>query len=395
MPFRRLMRCLIPLLGILCATTAFADSWLPATTKQYLSADGNWRLTVEPRPLTSPLAYFSDAVDGKKAPGGIPGDSRTSAVGTMEQRSGGHWNIVWQQPLRNDVAPVDAVALPGGAAMTLDNWHSMGFGDDAVVLYDAQGRQAAHFALTDFLPGFYVRALPHSVSSLHWRGDPQALPDGRQVSIPVVIPSQDQYEVDDEGAIRHFGVLFDVTQGKLIPPSGPEWERVLHAVREVRAQQRIAESAEWQSFVEPLAQPTSGSVRDWHLYLYEAFLRLDPDWQDDVPATGVLDSPGTAGYSASNVGNLLRDIDGSGSIMLASPSPRALLELLDREAQGLGDDSLHGRRIYLALDTVAFIRATLALQRTGAQLIQLDPAHPIPQRPERLNRFQEDNPARE
>ena len=147
----------------LVAGPAFADQWLPASTKQYVSADGAWRLTVEPRPITSPLRYFQDQVASKPRPGGLPGQSQTSAIGTMERRVNGTWQRVWQKPLRNTVAPVTAIALPGGAAMTLDNWHSMGFGPDAVVLYNQQGVAVAAYALTDFLPKPYVQALPRTV----------------------------------------------------------------------------------------------------------------------------------------------------------------------------------------------------------------------------------------
>ncbi len=149
---------------------ASADSWLPATRKEYLSADRQWRLQVEPRPLTGAGAYFEDAVAGKAKPGGLEDDPQDSAVGTMAHQVGGQWQTVWRKPLRNDVAPVDVVVLSGGAFMTLDNWHSMGYGRDAVVLYNASGEPSGHYALVDFLPADYVKVLPRSVSSLQWRG---------------------------------------------------------------------------------------------------------------------------------------------------------------------------------------------------------------------------------
>src|SRR3546814_11625952 len=90
----------------------------------------------------------------------------------MERRQDGHWLTVWKAPLANDVAPVDAVVSNAGVSMTFDNWHGLGWGDDALVFYSADGSQIRKFGLAAFLPGFYVEALPRTVSSIHWRGEP-------------------------------------------------------------------------------------------------------------------------------------------------------------------------------------------------------------------------------
>src|SRR3546814_8845680 len=55
----------------------------------------------------------------------------------MERRQDGHWLTVWKAPLANDVAPVDAVVSNAGVSMTFDNWHGLGWGDDALVFYSA------------------------------------------------------------------------------------------------------------------------------------------------------------------------------------------------------------------------------------------------------------------
>lgn len=83
------------LLGLLCvallATSAFADSWLPPRVAHYASPNGQWRLTVYPRGLTSQLDYFNDKVDGKPNAGAIPGDTQASPIGHMERKQAGRW----------------------------------------------------------------------------------------------------------------------------------------------------------------------------------------------------------------------------------------------------------------------------------------------------------------
>eukprot|EP01035_Chromulina_nebulosa_P009054 gene9054-12233_t len=77
------------------------------------------------------------------------GDGKVIAQGWLERRdAAGHWSTVWRKPLVNDVSPVSAlVANDGGHVVTFDNWHSMGFGDDAVVIYGPDGAVVRAMAL--------------------------------------------------------------------------------------------------------------------------------------------------------------------------------------------------------------------------------------------------------
>lgn len=386
----RALKLLVLLVGALAAHAAFADSWLPATTQRYVSADGAWRLTVEPRAITGPLEYFQDQVDGKDNPGGVPGSTHTSARGTMERRVNGAWQRVWQRPLRNDVAPVDVVVLPGGTALTLDNWHSMGYGSDAVVLYDQQGTAVAAYALTDFLPEDYVQALPRSVSSMGWRGEAKALSDGKRVMVPVVVPTADAAPYEKDAA--HVPVIFDLAAGKVEPPAGRDWDHAVEVAREARKKQLAAEAEERRRFIEPLQAPAEPDERSWHAYMVEAFFRLDRDWDDTYPATKVLRLPGAPGYRASEkwVHEALWDeFFRDGTTMFASLSQDALVERIEAEVKDMPAGMLSRAHIYLVLDSARFARARSALIGSGAHVIQIDPEIPIPQRPARLKRYLE------
>lgn len=278
------------LFSILLVTSALADSWSPPSVQTYASADGTWKLTIYPRGLTSQLDYFQDKVDGKSSAGGIPGDSQKSPIGHMERKQDGRWHTVWKAPLANDVAPVDALVSNDGASVTFDNWHGVGWGDDAVVFYAADGRQVRKFGLSAFLPDFYIDALPHSVSSIHWRGEPRIAEGERHLVIPVVVPTahgQDAYTKDQ----RHVDVRFMLSDGSLVPTTGNAWADAIDSAKKADARRRQLLAEERERFISPLAAPLDGDIRAWHGYLVDAYFRLDPDWENGYPATKVVPLP--------------------------------------------------------------------------------------------------------
>lgn len=372
---------------VVTAPAAHADTWARATTQQYTSADGAWRLTIEPRDLTGNLAYFRDKVEGKEQPGGVAGDARTTATATMEHCVSGTCRRVWQRALLNDVAPVTAVVTNGGRVITFDNWHSTGYGGNAVVIYNMRGAPLRRLSLPEFLPRDYVIALPRSVSSLHWRGTPRALADGRRVAVPVVVPLRSA-KYDD---LQHVDVVFDLASGVVSLPPDRVWRPALAQASAALASQRAEQAAWEQRFLQPARAPVNGDERGWHEYLEDAFSRLDLDPRDRSPTIKVLRIPTAPGYDASAraMRAALREARVDGTFMLGSPSQAGLLDFLEKEARSMHAGTLTGLRIYLALDDARFARAKAILEPCGAELIQLDPAKSIPQRADRLRDYAE------
>lgn len=377
--------CLIALLATLqAASVADADTWRPATTQKYTSMDGVWRLTVEPRRLESPLAYFRDEVDGEARPGGVAGDAQASAVGTLERCVDGRCRRAWRRDLRNDVAPVEAVVTNGGRVMTLDNWHRVGFGTQAVVLYDTTGTPIADYALIDILPKGYVMALPHSVSSMFWRGKPRVLADGERIAIPLVVPSM-AAEDEDEEDTQYVDLVFDMATGHIARPPAAQWAPALREANLALAKRRQEAAEAHARILAPLTAPVAEEDREWHGYLIDAFYRLDPAWEDTHPTTRVLGtrSSDDDARSVRLLRESLRGAEGdNGVLMLAARSQDSLVALLEEEAQAMTSTSLKGPRIYLALDDAHFARVKPLLTSRGATLIQLDPGKPITQREE-------------
>ena len=96
---------------------------------------------------------------------------------------------VWRRPLLNEAAPVEVVVADDGRhVVTLDEWFRLGFGPHVVVLYGHDGTPTRALSLDEFLPANYIAALPHSISSIHWRAAVRSSPDGRSARIPVAVP---------------------------------------------------------------------------------------------------------------------------------------------------------------------------------------------------------------
>lgn len=378
------------LLALLCAlstVTVWADSWSPPEVRTYASSDGAWRLTVHPRQITSQLDYFQDKVADRPNAGGISGSTQTSALGHMEHRDDSGWRTAWKAPLINEVSPVEVLVLSGGRAVTFDNWHSMGYGKDVIAIYDGNGKLVRALALADFLPKEYIHALPRSVSSIHWRGSPRVSGDSRYLLVPVVIPSAQG--LLDAQSTAHVDVRFDLASGQLIPNASPAWLDALASARKVHQKLLGEEAAQELRFISPLRAPVS-DVREWHGYLVEAFFRLDPDWDDGYPATKVIPNPDSEGYE--RLVGYLRDAlsdesNGDGVLMIAAPSQDVLVNVLKEEFARVGTGALADVRVYVVVDQRHVEAVRGALAHTGADFIQLDPRHDIPQRKERLDRY--------
>lgn len=366
---------------VVCSgSSVWSDTWPPATVTTYMSSTGEVRFTVTPRVLRGPLAYFEDKVEGVEPPGQAPGRA-PEARGKLERRgSGDQWEVVWDRPLVNDVSPVSALISDSGEfVVTFDNWHSAGWGDDAVVIYDDRGDPVRSMALTDFLPQTYVEALPRSVSSIQWSGEHRI--EGGQLVMQVVVPDDSSHS--DQSFLE---IAADLRTGRVEPPQGEAWDHALRAAEDTNRRQAEAQ-ARWRAArIAPLRAPTTGAERDWHAYLREAFYRLyDGDSEHPSASTTVLRQPTAVDYAPSLgwVRNALLQRNPDGNIMIGSPSEQNLAEVLISLGPEIPPGGLTGNTLYIAAgETWPAIREALA--HSGADLRQLDPARPIPQRPDRM-----------
>jgi hypothetical protein len=369
------------LLAVL-AGKVLADTWLPPTVKEYYSAERDVRFTVVPRGLSSPLAYFEDLVDGRENAGQAE-NGETIARGVLEERTGADsWDKVWAGPLVNDVSPVSAMVAPSGRyVVTFDNWHSIGRGQHVVVIYDRQGRLIRSLELGDIIPPEWIRGLSHSVSSTAWAGEHRF--SGEHLLLQVMIPSKST--VDEGGQFAEFAL--ELGTGFVSPVDAGAWSDAMTLVEE-RNQALDREEAEAKRrWIEPLQAPEASTLTAWHEYLREAFFRSAPDWENSYPSTKVLNDQHASNYLASEgwIRDALSEAYPSRNIMIAAVSEPELVAFLLRTGHEIPAKSLAGVNVYVAVSGEAWPAVRSALAATGATLIHLDIAVPIPQRPERLD----------
>src|SRR3546814_11883587 len=121
--------------------------------------------------------------------------------------------------------------------MTFDNWHGLGWCEDALVFYSADGSQIRKFGLAAFLPGFYVEALPRTISSIHWRGE-QPIDEAKgQLVLPVVVPTAAGQECHQSDA-HHADVLFLLSAGTFVPAAAAAWAEGVRAAKRAAAKNR-------------------------------------------------------------------------------------------------------------------------------------------------------------
>lgn len=373
--------------GLLMQGSAIADEWAPPKTETYYSADRHWRLNVVPRAIENPLAYFTDKVKGRSTPGAPPRNSERSARGFMEHLTGQTWSLVWNVPLANETSPVTALVSNRGSVATFDNWGSLGFGDDVVVIYDAGGRKIRSLALSDFLPQNYIQALPRSVSSIWWNGDHRFSPDGKQLILRIVVPS-DRKADSRAGTRTYVDICVNMATGQVIPPGGADWNRALAQAVRVDEELREQEREQVAFHNSPLRVPATNDVTPWYRYLVEAFFRLDPNRDNGFPETKVLPRQGDANYPQM-LGyvkdTLTKPIDDTGAIMFASPDQANLVHVIDKISSRLPPGKLPHARIYVTVTPALQAIAARAIARTDATFVPLDVTNAIPVRRPSVN----------
>lgn len=381
-----MMRWLAGVIGIVslaAAVPVLADSWLPPERTTYESSDNATRLTVIPRELEGHIAYFQDKVSDKE-PAGQRAGGEPRARGVLEQRLRGKWVTVWQAPLANDVAPVSALVTNGGDyVVTFDNWHSLGFGENVVVIYRRDGTMVRSMALKDILPEDYIRALPTSVSSMWWSGKHELSADQRSLILKVVVPGEMAHKPKG-----YIDIAVDLATGAVTPASGPSWEAA-QAVARPRAARSRSEEARWRAdTLAPLTAPAGTVQQDWIRYLHQAKARLAPPASNFVfGESEVLPAASSPGFAerAGTVREMLTVGEEPNDFAFASPAaPAALAQLLVESARAGKPGRLAGSRLFVALPASEAEPVRVALASTGATVIIFDPAVPISQSLERL-----------
>lgn len=191
------------LLTLMASAAVFADSWAVPSEKIVCSANNKYCLKITPKKLP-----------GQIEEGSTLKDEENYCKGTFFARGGKRkTDARWSIRLANEIAPVSALITDdGNYLVTFDNWASMGYGDNAVVIYDANnGSVIKKFALTDFLTESDYTKLSRSVSSIWWAGGKHKIEDEKLV-LNVAGPGNDGHSENGE----RFFIDIDLATGAML-----------------------------------------------------------------------------------------------------------------------------------------------------------------------------------
>jgi TonB family protein len=174
-----------------------ADSWSLPKKRKYYSPNKKYYLEVTPKKLRSQLAYFEDKVEGNEDAGArkdVKNNRANSAF--YVRRADGRYSKKREFPLLNEVSPVSAVVSDrGDYFVTFDNWHRVGYGNDAIVIYRSDGTLVKNFGLDDLLTQGDIETFPRSVSSRDWGGEHYIDETNGHLVLKVVSNGKSSYDV--------------------------------------------------------------------------------------------------------------------------------------------------------------------------------------------------------
>lgn len=381
---------LLVLVGLMLASSgAGADSWAPPQADVTLSANGQFRVTVIPRPISGPLAYFKDKVNGAAPAGQRKSEAQVSPIARVEQREArGTWRLVWQMPLVNDVGPPSALLTNDASFLvTFDNWHSAGYGDDVVVIYNRKGDLVRKLSLEQILPPAYVHHVPRSVSSRWWGGEHALVDADRLVELQVVQPGERSFRESTYVPVR-----IRLADGSIMPPSGGAWERAMAKATTLEAQRLKA----WEDLrrlrASPLVSPVSRDTREWRHYMFE--LRDRIAGEDDTMGGMVLAAPGQdpGFHDTDDISEWISGYDDDeefswSRFILTSPTSDRLAALLVKSLLARAEGSMKNAYIVFVGTVGEGEQVTEAARRSGAKVKVVDrtkpfpPGEPLPQSP--------------
>ncbi len=126
-----------------------ADTWAPPEPQRICSSNKDYCLEI------------------------IPGDSMQQCEGILSAKGEkGEYHQIWARDLANAISPVTAlVSDDGDYVVTFDNWYRIGWGNDVVVIYGANGTLIKRYGLADILSEDEIEKIPRTVASRWWGGE--------------------------------------------------------------------------------------------------------------------------------------------------------------------------------------------------------------------------------
>lgn len=266
----------------------------------------------------------------------------------------------------------------GKYVVTLDNWGSMGSGDDLVVIYGEHGERLNQFGIDRLLPPLYIRYLPRSVSSLRWRAGHSLVEPGGTLEIKVSAPRTARWRSERTATIH-----LDLASGQPSWPGHTSWLRMLATA----AMLEMGRLEDWSVLRrqrrQPLAMPATPGTREWRAYADELLARVRRPNERIRAMVLVASNQGTAADNGHEIWMAIAKADTSRSyssagLLLASPNPERLMDVVTRALAAKAPGSLSGARILFVGSPDPDGRLAKAAQHSGAELRFINPREPYP-----------------
>ncbi len=174
------------IISFLChwTTNSLADSWANPKVTRYFSEDSTHMLKVVPKFIPDNYYKWFNAKPKKKEKFSVQDTTIIPCYAVLYQVNGPKDTVeIWNKKLINRIAPVSAlVSNDGSRVVTLDNWHSMGYGLDVLAAYNEKGELVKRFQL-DHFSIFPLNEYEFSVSSIWWRCGADMLNEQRKIKL--------------------------------------------------------------------------------------------------------------------------------------------------------------------------------------------------------------------
>ncbi len=131
------------------------DTWSPPQIISIISDNGRYVIRVVP---TEKWKEASEDQNNKKA----------KAIYYLLSSDKSTYYKYKEFNLINTISPVDISINNNGNLITLDNWHSLGYGS-VVTLFDRSGNILKNYTLKDFYSKDQIESMNKTVSSIWWR----------------------------------------------------------------------------------------------------------------------------------------------------------------------------------------------------------------------------------
>lgn len=192
---------------IFISSLSRADVWPLPSIKRYYSQNRKYMLKVTPTIIPDKYWKWRSAKPKRKKRFKAKDTTIIRCHATLFKVSVNDTVKVWTQNLINRIAPMAViVADDGKSIVTFDNWASMGYGMDVMVIYDQNGGLVMRYKLEEISP-FPLNEYLMSVSSIWWQTDASYIDNDR---IKICFSKE-----NGDSKTR----IFDVKQFKFILPN--------------------------------------------------------------------------------------------------------------------------------------------------------------------------------